>query len=34
LVSIANLAGGYVCEQVGVTPITKKALLEECLKNL
>lgn len=31
---IANIAGGCVCEQVGVTPINKKTLLEECLKNL
>jgi rfaE bifunctional protein kinase chain/domain len=34
IVSIANLAGGCVCEQVGVAPINKKTLLEECLKVL
>jgi rfaE bifunctional protein kinase chain/domain len=34
MVAIANLAGGCVCEQVGVVPINKKTLLEECLKNL
>lgn len=29
---IANLAGGLVCEHVGVVPIDKKQLLEETLK--
>jgi bifunctional ADP-heptose synthase (sugar kinase/adenylyltransferase) len=28
---IANLAGGIVCEEVGVVPINKKKLLEESL---
>lgn len=30
--TIANLAGGLVCEKVGVVPIDKKQLLEEALK--
>ncbi|MGL4955910.1 MAG: bifunctional heptose 7-phosphate kinase/heptose 1-phosphate adenyltransferase [Bacteroidales bacterium] len=34
IASIANLAGGLVCEKVGVIPIDKKQLLEECLKKL
>jgi D-glycero-beta-D-manno-heptose-7-phosphate kinase len=29
---LANLAGGLVCEKVGVVPINKKELLEEALK--
>ncbi|QLH44225.1 MAG: carbohydrate kinase [Bacteroidota bacterium] len=29
---IANLAGGLVCEEVGVVPINKKALRKECIK--
>lgn len=29
---IANLAGGLVCEEVGVVPINKKALRKECLE--
>lgn len=29
---IANLAGGLVCEEVGVVPINKKRLLDETLK--
>ncbi|MDR1225824.1 MAG: hypothetical protein LBK47_02870 [Prevotellaceae bacterium] len=29
-----NLAGGLVCETVGVVPVNKKQLLEECLKKL
>jgi rfaE bifunctional protein kinase chain/domain len=33
LAAIVNIAGGCVCEQVGVVPINKKTLLEECLKN-
>ena len=28
---IANLAGGIVCEEVGVVPINKKKLLDESL---
>jgi bifunctional ADP-heptose synthase (sugar kinase/adenylyltransferase) len=28
---VANLAGGIVCEEVGVVPINKKKLLEESL---
>ena len=30
--TVANMAGGLVCEKVGVVPINKKQLLEECLK--
>ncbi len=29
--SLANLAGGLVCEQVGVSPVNKEQLLEEAL---
>jgi len=29
---IANMAGGLVCEKVGVVPVSKQLLLEECLK--
>ena len=29
--TLANLAGGMVCEQVGVVPIDKKKLLQEAL---
>jgi bifunctional ADP-heptose synthase (sugar kinase/adenylyltransferase) len=29
---ISNLAGGLVCEQIGVVPINKEQLLEESLK--
>ncbi|MDR1021875.1 MAG: PfkB family carbohydrate kinase [Prevotellaceae bacterium] len=32
--AVANLAGGLVCEKVGVVPVDKKLLLEECLKKL
>lgn len=32
LAAISNLAGGLVCEQVGVVPINKEQLLEESLK--
>lgn len=31
-VSLANLAGGIVCEEVGVVPINKEKLLEEALR--
>lgn len=31
--SIANLAGGLVCEKVGVVPIEKKQLLDEAIEN-
>lgn len=31
---IANLAGGLVCEKVGVVPVDKEELLEECIKVL
>ena len=30
--AIANLAGGLVCEQIGVVPVNKEQLLEETLK--
>ena len=30
--TIANIAGGLVCEKVGVVPVNKVLLLEECLK--
>jgi rfaE bifunctional protein kinase chain/domain len=30
--TLANLAGGLVCEQVGVVPINKKQLLEEAIR--
>lgn len=30
--AIANLAGGLVCEQIGVVPVNKEQLLEEALK--
>ena len=32
LAAISNLAGGLVCEQIGVVPINKEQLLEESLK--
>lgn len=32
IAKIANLAGGLVCEKVGVVPVNKKELLEEALK--
>lgn len=32
MASIANLAGGLVCEQIGVVPVDKNLLLEEALK--
>ncbi len=31
---LANLAGGLVCEKVGVVPIDKQRLLEEALQNI
>lgn len=31
---IANLAGGLVCEKVGVVPVDREELLEECIKVL
>lgn len=34
IAEIANLAGGLVCEKVGVAPVEKDLLLEECLKHL
>jgi bifunctional ADP-heptose synthase (sugar kinase/adenylyltransferase) len=30
--AISNLAGGLVCEQIGVVPVNKEQLLEEALK--
>ncbi len=32
--AVSNLAGGLVCEKVGVVPIDKKQLLDECLRKL
>jgi len=32
MAAIANLAGGLVCEQIGVVPVNKEQLLEEALK--
>ncbi len=32
IATLANLAGGLVCEKVGVVPIDKKQLLEEAIK--
>jgi hypothetical protein len=32
IAAFSNLAGGLVCEQVGVVPIEKKKLLEEAKK--
>ena len=34
IAELANLAGGLVCEQVGVVPVNKQALLEEALSLL
>lgn len=32
IAEISNLAGGLVCEKVGVVPIDKKLLIEECIE--
>jgi rfaE bifunctional protein kinase chain/domain len=32
IATIANLAGGLVCEKVGVVPVDKMQLLEECIR--
>jgi bifunctional ADP-heptose synthase (sugar kinase/adenylyltransferase) len=32
MASISNLAGGLVCEKIGVVPVDKEQLLEESLK--
>ena len=32
MAEISNIAGGLVCEQVGVAPINKELLLEECVR--
>ena len=32
IATLANLAGGLVCEKLGVVPIDKQLLLEEALK--
>ncbi len=34
MAQISNIAGGLVCEEVGVVPISRQLLLEECLKIL
>ena len=31
MAEIANIAGGLVCEEVGVVPIQKEKLLQECM---
>lgn len=31
IAKISNLAGGYVCEKVGVVPVNKEQLLKECI---
>jgi bifunctional ADP-heptose synthase (sugar kinase/adenylyltransferase) len=32
IAGLANLAGGLVCEKVGVVPVDKKQLFEEALR--
>lgn len=32
IATISNLAGGLVCEKVGVVPVDKQELLDECIK--
>lgn len=32
LAAVSNLAGGIVCEKVGVVPVSKKQLLDECVE--
>lgn len=34
IAALSNLAGGIVCEEVGISPITKKRLFDEALKLL
>ena len=34
LAAIANLAGGLVCEKVGVVPVDRDLLLHEAVKNI
>jgi len=34
IAAISNLAGGLVCEKVGVAPVDKKQLFDELLKNI
>lgn len=34
MANIANIAGGLVCEEIGVVPINKKRLHDECLRLL
>ena len=34
IASIANLAGGQVCEKSGVIPVNSEQLLEECKQKL
>ena len=34
LAKLANLAGGIVCEDVGVVPINKRKLLSEAIKHI
>lgn len=34
MASISNIAGGLVCEEVGVVPVSKKRLMDECVRLL
>ena len=34
MAKVSNIAGGLVCEDVGVVPISKQRLLDECVKLL
>jgi bifunctional ADP-heptose synthase (sugar kinase/adenylyltransferase) len=34
IASISNLAGGLVCEKVGVVPVDRLELLDECMRVL
>ena len=34
MAGLANLAGGLVCEQVGVVPVNKQALMKEAISLL
>ncbi|MEY4334567.1 MAG: hypothetical protein RLZZ196_3317, partial [Bacteroidota bacterium] len=34
MAAISNIAGGIVCEEVGVVPIDKASLLKECIRLL
>jgi bifunctional ADP-heptose synthase (sugar kinase/adenylyltransferase) len=34
MAEVSNIAGGLVCEEVGVVPIDKQLLIDECVKLL